>query len=326
MRAKGTLLLMIALALGHLVGSGARLYPNAFYTTGRMSGDWYWLETPASYAQWEFHALPASLSEQVVLDVLACAAAQEGSVPAEFAVVLTLTSGGRACWSGRVLLRRVQSAEGGAVYFGQLPVSRRELALGSQLIVRADGSPSGLRLGFHPGSLRVQGNLERRAVPGGQDPFAILWATVDGMAGGAGGVLADDPPAPTVRPGTPAPIPLSLHNTDRMEDAPFLAPGSYRGQLGWPGPYQPMNSRDWCRVNLRPGQVVRLTLEVGAGCPCSLHLFDPYGREVGSVTGGERMGLEYRADVGGAWYVLIACREGCAAFPYLLAVHIENGG
>ncbi|MFH1609396.1 MAG: hypothetical protein ABID40_02045 [Candidatus Bipolaricaulota bacterium] len=303
----------LVVAWGWAVLGGA-FYAEGFRTTGRGYGDWYWLSAQA-HAQWEFFTLPASPDPYVALEAFLCLSQSNGSSPAEIEVrfQVTTTAGcGYRTYVAR--LNRVQANHESVLYFGQVFLARRDVGLGSRLTVRLDGAQSKLPLGVHSGSVRVSGGLGGAPAPG------LVAATEEAGRGGSldevSGILG--PTGGSV--GNPQTV-RSLPDSEHAETAPFLAPGVYRGELGWPGPYQPMDGKDLYRVNLRPGQIVTVRLEASSGC--TLYLLDPTGRKVGEVEGSSWLGLEYRADVAGAWQVLIVCREGGPRFPYTLTLQIK---
>lgn len=291
---------------------GGVFYADGFRTTGRGSGDWYWL-SQQTHAQWEFFALPSNPDPYVALETFLGLSQPNGTAPTEIEVrfqIATSTRCVRRTYVAR--LNRVQANHGSALYFGQVFLSRRDVGLGSRLTVRLDGAQSRLPLGVHSSSVRVR-------VSGGLAPIPVLVAATEAGRGGGldevSGILATGSPV-----GNPQTV-RSLPDSEHAATAPFLAPGVYRGELGWPGPYQAMNGRDVYRVNLRVGQVVTVRVEASSGC--ILILLDPTGRKVGAVEGSSWLGLEYRANVAGAWQVLIACREGGPRFPYTLTLNIR---
>jgi len=290
---------------------GGAFYAEGFRTTGRGSGDWYWL-SPQTHAQWEFFTLPASPDPYVALDAFLCLSQPNGSSPTEIEVRFQIaTSTGCVQRTYVARLNRVQANHESALYFGQVFLARRDVGLGSRLTVRLDGAQSRLPLGVHSGSVRVSGGFA---------PAPVLAAATEVRQGGGleeiKGILGPTGSSVgnqhTVR---------SLPDSTSADGAPYLAPGVYHGELGWPGPYQPMDGKDVYRVNLQVGQVVTLRLESSSGC--ILYLLDPTGRKVGEVEGSSWLGLEYRAAIAGAWQVLIVCREGGPRFPYTLTLQIR---
>lgn len=290
---------------------GGAFYAEGFRTTGRGYGDWYWL-SPQAHAQWEFFTLPASPDPYVAIETFLCLSQPNGSSPAEIEVRFQIATSTRCVQRTYVArLTRVQANRESVLYFGQIFLARRDVGLGSRLTVRLDGAQSRLPLGVHSGSVRVSE---------GFTPAPVLAAATEvGQGGGLEeikGILG--PTAGSA--GNPQTV-RSLPDSENAEGAPFLAPGVYRGELGWPGPYERPNGKDLYRVNLRAGEVV--TVQIETTSPCALYLLDPCGRKVGEIEGSSWLGLEYRAHLSGAWQILIACREGGPRFPYTLTLNIR---
>lgn len=291
------------------IGLGATLPAEGFRTTGQGSAGWYWLY-PQCQAEWEFHSLPPGVESHVVVEAFVCLSLPNGSAPAEIEVRFQVTTAapiGRL-WVAR--LCRIQSTAGHALYFGQLFLSRRELGLGSRLTVRLDGAQAGIPMGVHPNSVRIS------LGPGGTPAPVPVAAAPDGRGGGWEEVAA----ATTGSAGAAAPV-RALPDSASAASAPFLAPGTYRGTLGWAGPYTEPIGKGVYKVHLRVGQIVTVRIETTS--PCTLCLLDPAGRKVGEVTGGSWLGLEYRAHTDGAWQILITCQDGRPRFPYTLTLGIR---
>lgn len=297
-----------------VLGAAEWIYPDAFWCTSRFDRGWYWLQDGSGYARWEFLSLPRS--EQIPLEVLVCAMA-DGELPPELAVKLSFAPVGSGIWTPFLLkLSRLQVGKNEAVYFGQLTLSRRSFNLGSALSVRAEtaikeslgfGRHQGLQLGFRRDSLRLwDGGVFN---PG---PFQEVWVSI---------LPASVTPRDDARP--PSPLVKLLCETETMEDAHFLSPGRYRGELGWPGPGKPMDSRDWYRLNLQPGQMLRLSLTVSGNEECYLGLYNPRGGRVGEIRG-NFVELSYLADEPGGWYVRISCLRATGIIHYELSVSIYS--
>lgn len=279
---------------------GAAAVADGFASTGQAYADWYWISGD-SYARWEFATLPPTSDPYLGLEAFLCLPIADLPLPAEIEVRLQIETGvGSAQRLYVVRLGRTVVEGHYSLYFGQVFLSRRELGVGSRLIVRLEGSQAGVPLGVHASSIRV-------CVAGGTAAMVAVAAPV-----GGGGE------SPTV--GSPEPVP-ALPVSTHPEAAPFLAPGTYRGELGWAGPYTVPLGRGVYRVTLRAGQI--LTVRVETESPCVLTLHDPTGRKVGEVEGGSWLGLEYRVPVGGAWQIVVACHSGRPVFPYTLTVGIR---
>lgn len=283
------------------VALGAAAVAEGFASTGQAYAGWYWISR-GSQARWEFLSLPLTSDPFLGLEAFLCLPVAAGPLPAEIEVRFQIETGagpGSRLYVAR--LGRTMTGESYAMYFGQVFLSRRELGLGSRLIVRLDGSQAEVPLGVHPSSVRVTLST------------APALASAAPPTGGVGTAAA----ASSV-PTQPA---RTLPGSASPDSAPFLAPGTYRGELGWSGPYTAPIGRGVYKVNLRAGEIVTVRVETESVCVVSL--CDPSGRKVGEVEGSTWLGLEYHAQVGGAWQILISCREGSSLFPYTLTLSIR---
>jgi hypothetical protein len=292
------------------VALGGAFYAEGFRTTGSGYEDWYWLSAQ-THAQWEFLTLPASSDPYVALEAFLCLRAPNGTAPGEIEVRFQFaTAGGHTRRTHVARLTRIQANHESALYFGQVFLSRRELGIGSRLSVRLDGAQSRLSIGVHPSSVRVSGG------PGG-GPGLVAF-TENGRGGGPDEVSAILGGAGSLV-GVPSTV-RSLPDSGSAE-APFLAPGVYRGELGGPGAYHTVDMKDVYRVNLRVGQIV--TVRVEATSQCVLILLDPLGRKVGEIGGSASLGLEHRATVTGVWQILVLCWVGSPPLTYTMTLHIR---
>lgn len=289
-----------AIAVSWAAALGAATVADGFASTGHAYADWYWISS-GSHAQWEFATLPPTSDPYLGLEAFVCLPTADRLPPAEIEVRFQIGTGVQS--DRRLYLVRLGRTVVGdhhAMYFGQAFLSRRELGVGSRLIVRLEGSQAEVPLGVHPTAIRVR-------VAGGAAPTVAVAAP----AGAAGGIST------TGAPDEVRILPISTH----PEAAPFLAPGTYQGELGWAGPYTTPLGRGVYNVNLRAGEII--TVRVETESPCVLTLHDPTGRKVGEVEGSSWLGLEYRVPVGGAWQIVVACRSGGPLFPYTLTVGIR---
>lgn len=279
---------------------GAAAVADGFASTGQAYADWYWISR-GSHARWEFTTLPPTFDSYLGLEAFLCLPIVNRPPPPEIEVRFRIDTGVQSAYRLYVVrLGRTVVGDHHALYFGQAFLSRRELGVGSRLIVSLDGSQTEVPLGVHASSIQVR-------VAGGPAPTVA----VAPPAGGAGGVST------AMVQEQARTLPISAH----PETAPFLAPGAYRGELGWAGPYTAPIGRGVYKVNLRAGQIITLRVETGSWCTLTLH--DPTGRKVGEVEGSSWLGLEYRVAVGGAWQIVVACHVGGPLFPYILTVGIH---
>jgi hypothetical protein len=214
----------------------------------------------------------------------------------------------------QVLLQRVGEKGEYVSYFGQVILARRDLDLGSYLLVELLAWPAGVALGVHEDSVHIRG-----------EEIAFAGST----GGGTGGPLAPIPSDPRTLSTPPNPQEQrttseakTIRECTGMEDAPYLSPGRYLGNLGWPGPGEALDSRDWFRVNLRPGYL----LEVHINSPRAIRLaiLNPSGQEVGWVGGSGQIGITYQALQAGTYWVCVSVAESAALFTYTLDLSIRR--
>jgi len=311
---------LVVLVLGAVeVGWGSTYLPDLFRTNARSAGGLYWV-SQRDYAEWEFQSLRPGTGLSLSLEAGVFLSFPGGAGPAEVWLrvkVATLGAGDSRLYT--LVLSRVSQVGDTVGYFGQLFLSTRELGLGSRLVVQVDGRQSGVPVGVASTSFRVSlpgSGTMVSALPGPATPATgAALASPDGR----GGV-----DLPVVSSSAPLLIRTFAQDTHRA-NAVYVAPGSYRAELGWPGaPFEP-DSEDCYKVNLRAGEVLSLRLEVPSGPCCILVLFDPSGNKVAEVEG-NWMGLEYRAGTAGVWQVWVLCRESHPTFPYTLTVGIRTSG
>ncbi len=292
------------------VALGAVLAAEGFATTGLAYGDWYWLSR-GSQARWEFASIPVTSDPYLALEAFLCLPITAGPPATEIEVRFQVTTSSKPAprlYVARLWRTEVNGSQ--AMYFGQLFLSRRELGVGSFLCVKLDGSQAEIPLGVHASSVRVAVGPGRSAGP------VLASAPALGQGGGWEEVAA--------AVGKTSPSPQSVRTlpvSESAEAAPFIAPGTYQGSLGWAGPYTAPISRGTYKVHLRPGEIVTVRIETSSSC--ILCLVDPSGRKVGEVEGSSWLGLEYRAQVGGAWQILIFCPYGGPRFSYSLTLGIR---
>ncbi len=305
---KALVSLVVGSAVAWPVGA-TPYYADAFRTNAQFSGAWYWLTQP-HYAEWEFWSLALPWADSLSLEALVFVRADEGRAPAEIGLRLKVgTLGGPDFRTYLVRLQRVYTSEAAVGYFGQLILSRRELKLGSRLVVALEGRQTTLPLGLSSTSLRI-------TTPSYAGQAAVATPAALDLAGSHGGL--DQPSR------TPSDRWVRLTADSHRSQPIFLSPGTYQAELGWDGPYTAPDLEDCYQVNLRVGQVISLRLELSHGPGCTLWLLDPAGQKVAEIEG-NWMGLEYRAPQPGVWKVVVLCRESGPKFTYHLTVGIRNG-
>ena len=264
-----------------------------------------WISPEAGYAQWQFYDL-AWEGQYLCLEFFLCTRGWRVPPPSFLSLTLRLSTFATAL-TKNIALQRIGEKGEVVSYFGQLILSRRELGLGSYLSVRVSGGPSGVELGLSSNSLRVFGERTFYAE----------------SAGGTGGPLVPAPSGSSVsRPSSSPSSANTFRECQGMEDAPYVSPGRYQGELGWPGPGKTLDSKDWLRVNLNAGHI--LELRVNTPKPVSVQLLDPNGREVGRISGSGELGLTFQAAFRGTHYLCISIFESFPSFTYVLDISIRR--
>lgn len=297
-----------AVFLGAAVGLGT--LGTTFVSSGQPDpSGWTWLPASGGYAHWYLYDL-AWEGQYLSIELLLRTRGWQTPPPPVLSLSLQFSTFGSTL-SLRVQMQRVAERTGMVTYFGQIVLARRDLNFGSSLCVKLLGGPLGVELGVHPSSLRVFG--ERSAFVGAQ-----------GSVGVVGGPLLSLPsPSPTPLESTALPTsPKTVRECAGMEDAPYLSPGRYQGELGWAGPGSEPDVRDWLRVNLWKNDV----LELRVYAPKALHLrvLDPHGQEVGRVSGSGALGLIFQATAHGAHWICLAITESSPLFTYVLDLAIRR--
>lgn len=295
---RGACLLFLTFAAG-VVGLAA-----SFAAQGRADdAGWYWARE--LYAQWQFFDLTWE-GEHLIFTVVLETRGWVSPPPPVLRVVLTFTSFGCPSRTQNVLLQRVAEQGPFVCYFGQVVLARRDLGFGSYLVVSLRAKTEA-EVGVHAQAL----SLMRSS--------SVLAGT-----GGMGGPFVSTSSAEPA--GTPFPkgeaTPLGIRECAGPKDAPYLAPGTYRGELGWPGPGQELDRQDWFQVNLDSGQL--LELRITTPHPVVLRLLDPLGQEVGRLEGQGQLGLTYEARRRGVYSVCLAVIEPAPTFSYTVEVLLRR--
>jgi len=315
---RGLLAFMVALTLG-ITATAEWVYPEVFWGRGSPAGEGILL-SQLGYVRWEFWGLP-STGEHLLLELSARA---EGA-GAELPLCLRIKTPGMNDWrTYRIYLQRVQVRGDASLYFGQVCLARRDLALGSQLSVRIDPFAPGMGIEFKRDSLRIKlgngGTAARPITETWSEPFA---GRLPSPAGGPVSPRSTQPPSsqPSRLVATgKAPV---LPETEKMREAAYIAPGKYTGELGWAGPGSLPDASDWFLINLLPGQTVSIDLTVDGDAACSLSLYDPQGEPVASIRAGREIGLQYKVDMRGGWYLCVASQDHGRRFQYELLLEVR---
>lgn len=296
MRTVGVALLFVAFRIASLAVD--------FSANGQAdAAGWLWFKGGGGKAQWRFYEL-AWDGQYLSVELLLQSKGWHTPPPPSLGVVLRFSTFCSSL-SRSMELQRVGERGEFVAYFGQLILARRELDFGGYLDVELWLGGSDPEWAVYPSSLRVRG--ERTA-----------YAT-QVSEGGAGGPLVLSPTPPLVVQPLPSfgeSSAQGFREGTSPEDAPFLRPGRYQGQLGWPGPGEALDAQDWLRFNLNTGH--RVEIQVFSPQPVSLRLLDPAGQEVGRVNGAGQIGLIYQAKIPGGYQACLALVQGMPSFTYTL--------
>jgi hypothetical protein len=291
---------------------GAEVLPYSFMGTRSQPPEAVVL-AGQGYAWWDF-SLPGDLGHHVLIRIEVWALGSEPSLKVCLAV---RTPASRAWRPFCPTLKRLAADFPGGIYFGELVISRRDFDLGSWLEVKLyPYSTAGtIRVGYRSVTLVTAGPAGegssatasyRQAAPAVSCPVLPVKADWDGDGDGDG-VSA-----------------ISLPETDSSWNATWVAPGLYRGVIGGYSTCRCHDTADWFKVNLQPGQTLKVALKVESGVSCGLALYDPRGHKVASVNPGRTVALEYWAGERGQWYIeVFTTKEPIAESRYELLVDIR---
>ena len=306
------LIALIPAFIGTLVGAEG-IQPTAFWGVGTPLAEG--LKVPEmGYVRWDFHGL-SDRGDHFVLQVAIWAKSEAPTLP----ICLRLSTPALGDWRlFHLELNRMRHGTFGWLYFSQVSISRRDLGLGSSLWVRLDPAVSEVDMWVSRSSVVLQPSVAREAP-------VIAGVEEQGYAGSVPQALAPVTPLEKIAPSsgkTSTAMLRELPETERIREAVFIAPGVYTGEIGWPGPGVDMS--DWYKVNVRPGQTIRVALAAADGGSCGLALYDSRGMGVASARAGCELALEYRAEERGPWYIQISCSNLGTVIPYTLRVEIRT--
>lgn len=289
-------------------------FGGGFYASGRVdSAGWAWFPGGAGQAQWEFYDL-AWEGQYLSVEIFLQTRGWQVPPPSSLCLALQFSSFS-ASITKQVKLQRVAEKGEYVSYFGQMILSRRDLDLGSYLVVRLKNCPNNVEIGVHQASLRVLG--ERSASLASLGGSGMGGPLVTGFSG-ATDTRAVDNPSPIFSQISAK----TVRECAGMEDAPYVSPGRYECELGWPGPGFALDSRDWMRVNLNAGHL--LDVQANSPHPIILSIFDPFGREVGRVSGSGLLGITYQAPAPGVYWICVAINQSTPLFTCTLDIAIRR--
>lgn len=304
---RGRILFGMVLIVGCMATAG-EIFPTAFWGTGNATGEAVWVSS-SGFAHWEFLSLPIAY-DHLVLTLTTRAAGEDVPVIPVCLRVSTLS-----LREGRVFRLELRKVKSG-LYFGQLCLSKRDLSSSSQLAIRLTPYPRGVELGLDRYSLTLR--VDTGGVPG-----PIIAVTREQEYSGWLSPASRPQATPPVRRAAAAKPSLALPETEKMWEATYIAPGTYTGELGWAGPGSPPDGADWFKVNLFPGQLVRVSLQAPADVPCTLKLCDPAGNVVAELQTGCELALEYRVEERGPWLLGVMSSDHAHLVRYTFSLEIR---
>lgn len=300
---RGRILLGMVLIVG-CMATAEEIFPTAFWGSGNATGEAVWVSA-SGFAHWEFLSLPMAY-DHLVLKLTAQAAGEDVPVIPVCLRIFTLS-----LREGRAFHLKLRKVSPG-IYFGQLCLSKRDLKSGSQLAIRLTLYPVGVELGLDRYSLTLQLDTSGPTVAVKREQEYSGWVSAGGPQATA-----------LVRRAVAAEQSLPLPETEKMWEATYIAPGTYTGELGWAGPGSPPDGADWFKVNLLPGQLVRVSLQAQAGVQCTLKLCAPAGNVVAELRAGNELALEYRVEERGPWLLGVTLGDPARLIHYKLSLEIR---
>jgi hypothetical protein len=260
----------------------------SFEGSGVLVEGWRWLAdvSHAHSVEWRFDRIPQAQDITVRLEAVARSYNKlAAGVPAEFFLTYGAVTPGAAEPSifGRikVSLPNVPGAADPANVLcrGEVVIPRKDLKGSQTLLLRASRNDAA---GEYPPIDLVVGFKAESAVliekASSQPIFKPKELPPPGPKSQPGSPI--DPRAPVV----PKPEPQlrlfegeHLPESDTREDAYLLRPGSYYGDLGAEREKGVHDNVDWFAVNVRKGEIVRVTLDVKEGRNFNLALIAPNG-------------------------------------------------
>jgi len=266
-----------------------------FQSNGDLIDGWYWLRDSAlqNYAEWKFENISPG-TEDLVLDITALATDRPNGgsgFEAKFKLIYGFPGSGNM---GGVFKTKVVTLPNvsppndplGYTCQGQVTVDR-EFISGASTIV-----------------FRVERELAQdNHVAFKKDSIVLLTGETPPIEGGD-----------------------QLPDTDELEEATLIQPGTYTGSLGEENEEGRRDNYDYYSIDLEEGQQITLQLTIPASASYVISLLTPtthYNR--GSVTtqGGMKT-LDYVADSTGTWYIKIYRSSGQGEYQLVIDVQNQN--
>jgi hypothetical protein len=264
-----------------------------FQSNGDLIEGWHWLRdsTLQHYAEWTFENIPSG-SENLTLDITALATDRPNGgsgFEAKFKLIYGFPGSGNmgGVFKTKVVtLPNVPSPNDPLGYTcqGQVTVDR-EFISGASTIV-----------------FRVERELAQdNHVAFKKESIVLLTGETPPIDGGD-----------------------QLPDTDELEEATLIQPGTYTGSLGEENEEGRRDNYDYYSIDLQEGQQITLQLTIPASASYGISLLTPtthYNRGSVLIQGGMKT-LDYVADSTGTWYIKINRNYGEG--DYQLAIDIQN--
>ena len=274
----------IRLASAPAAGEGTLVGAQDFETNGDWIDGWYWLRDDAR--------------QQVARWQFATS-----SLPAGGAIVLDVTALATNTFSG---------GPGYPADFVVKVLDQAENTLAAQSVHLENAAPPGDTLGY-----LCHGVITLPGVVTAGDHFYILIVR-DATMSNHVAFNRDSVQLAGLDTGA------TLADTDTLDAAIILQPGTYRAELGLRLADGSRDSEDWYALDVQQGQIITIQLVMTQDTNFGLSLREPGGSSSrGSVvTDGDVRTLQYVAGVTGFWSVRITRNSGEG--PYQLIIRIEN--
>ena len=114
-----------------------------------------------------------------------------------------------------------------------------------------------------------------------------------------------------------------LPETDKLEEAVLIKPGTYTGSLGEKREGSQIDNDDYYSIEVEEGQLIALKLAIPGNANYQIYLLNPNQSSRGTaITEKESKILDYVANSTGTWYIKIHRSSGEG--EYQLSLDIQN--
>lgn len=314
----------------------------SFDSSGVLVGGWHWLADLSftHTAEWRFDPIPQGQDITVKLQVLARPTSRvvAGSV-AEFYLFYGAAASGQieVPFYGRikVTLPGVEAtSEGSILCRGEIVIPAKELRGSRTLLLRATRTDA---MGEYPSISLVLGFKAESAVLLAQKGTGQLEFKPKEIPEPKG--QPKDKPAPEpITPVIPKPEPQPkfrtfdgdhLPESDTRDEAYLVKPGQYYGELGHEREGGVHDNVDWYAVNVRKGEILKVSLDMNEGRNFNLALVSPGGNplEVSARKLDVADTVEWAASLDGPAFVKVNRAAGQGRYTLAVDIrHQDDGG